>query len=287
MIVVMFCQNYFAQSDSLFKAQELCNQKKYTEAIKVIDKAILNTETATDAATWHIRAFAYIQTYKQQGAANTQKINLLDTAISSAIKSNFLDDKKEYLENNNAFIKNGSTTYYKLAVFQINDSLNAGKSEFFYNKYKKYYKIIDPSFDFKAKDIEYYNVVGGQFEDLYIKNNFNKNYGDITKTALLKVLDLDPKNISANINLGILYYNQGAALMNELDYDAQLDKLDVIQDNAAKLFKQSLPFMLKVYELEPKDKRVIEGLEGIYSALLDEAKSNEFKRKKEALNNNK
>ena len=75
--------------------------------------------------------------------------------------------------------------------------------------------------------------------------------------------------------------------MNELDYDAQLDKLDVIQDNAAKLFKQSLPFMLKVYELEPKDKRVIEGLEGIYSALLDEAKSNEFKRKKEALNNNK
>lgn len=287
MIMVMFCQNYFAQSDSLFKAQELCNQKKYTEAINVIDKAILNTETATDAATWHIRAFAYIQTYKQQGAANTQKINLLDTAISSAIKSNFLDDKKEYLENNNAFIKNGSSAYYKLAVIQLNDSLNANKSERFYNQYKKHYKVIDPIFDFKAKDIEYYSALGTVFSDLYSNNNFKQSYGDIAKTALQKVLELDPKNISANINLGIIYYNQGATLMREMDFGTPMDQLDVIQDNAAKLFKQSLPFMLKVYELNPEDKKVLLGLEGIYEGLYDEVKANEFKNKLNALNNKK
>ena len=42
--------------------------------------------------------------------------------------------------------------------------------------------------------------------------------------------------------------------------------------------------MMKVYELQPKDARAIEGIAGIYSALLDEEKANEFKQKKEALN---
>jgi hypothetical protein len=154
----------------------------------------------------------------------------------------------------------------------------------FFLKYKKYTTILNPTFEFKPKDIEYYNTMGSIFADKYMKNNFNQKYGDIAKYALLKVLELDNKNISANINLGILYYNQGATLMKMMDYDVDLAQLDVIQENAKKLFKQSLPFMIKVYELDPKAERALEGLQGIYSALLDEEKANEFKQKKEALN---
>jgi lipopolysaccharide biosynthesis regulator YciM len=117
-----------------------------------------------------------------------------------------------------------------------------------------------------------------------MRNNFNQKYGDVAKYALLKVLETDSKNISANINLGILYYNQGATLMRMMDYDVDLAQLDVIQENAKKLFKQSLPFMIKVYELDPKAEKAIESLQGIYSALLDDEKANEFKQKKEALN---
>jgi hypothetical protein len=32
--------------------------------------------------------------------------------------------------------------------------------------------------------------MGGIFEDMYMKNNFNQKYGDVAKTALLKVLDI-------------------------------------------------------------------------------------------------
>ena len=112
-----------------------------------------------------------------------------------------------------------------------------------------------------------------------MKNNFNQKQGEIAKTSLQKVLDIDSKNISANINLGILYYNQGATLMRMMDYDVDLAQLDIIQENAKKLFKQSLPFMIKVYELDPKTEKALESLEGIYSALLDEEKANEFKQK--------
>jgi hypothetical protein len=166
----------------------------------------------------------------------------------------------------------------------LQDSLNSSKSEEYYLKYKKYTTVFDPTFDFKQKDINYYNTTGSTFEDLYMRNNFNQKYGDVAKNALLKVLEIDSKNISANINLGILYYNQGATLMRMMDYDVDLAQLDVIQENAKKLFKQSLPFMIKVYELDPKAEKALESLQGIYSALLDDEKANEFKQKKEALN---
>ena len=45
--------------------------------------------------------------------------------------------------------------------------------------------------------------------------------------------------------------------------------------------------MMKVYELDPKAERALESLQGIYSALLDDVKANEFKQKKEALEKQK
>jgi tetratricopeptide (TPR) repeat protein len=283
-LLVCVCHNFYAQTDLLFEAQKLCNEKKFDQAIPLIEKVILHPETKNDPASWHIRSYAYIQAYKQTGAVNTAKINLLNTAISSAIKSKELDTDKGYLENNNAFIKNGANTYYKISTILLQDSLDNVKSEEYYNKYKESTKLFDPTFDFKQQDIKYYNTTGSIFEDRYMRNNFNQKYGDVAKTALLKVLDIDSQNISANINLGILYYNQGATLMRMMDYDVDLAQLDVIQENAKKLFKQSLPFMIKVYQLDPKAEKALESLQGIYSALLDDEKANEFKQKKEALN---
>ena len=283
-LMVAFCHTSYAQNDLLFEAQKLCNEKKFEAAIPMLEKAIVHPETKNDPAAWHIRSYAYLQFYKQAGTGNTSKIYLLDTAMASALISMKLDSNKGYLENNNAFVKNGAATYYKVSTILLQDSFNTSKSEQFFLKYKKYTTILNPTFEFKPKDIEYYNTMGSIFADKYMKNNFNQKYGDIAKYALLKVLELDNKNISANINLGILYYNQGATLMKMMDYDVDLAQLDVIQENAKKLFKQSLPFMIKVYELDPKAERALEGLQGIYSALLDEEKANEFKQKKEALN---
>ncbi|MCD6017146.1 MAG: hypothetical protein K0S53_267 [Bacteroidetes bacterium] len=283
-LLVFVCQHVCAQTDLLFDAQKLCQEKNYEQAIPMIEKVIVHSETTADPSSWHIRSFAYLQTYKQMGTSNIPKVHLLDTSMTSALMSMKLDTAKVYLENNNAFIKNGAAIYYKIATILLQDSVNTTKSEQFYMNYKKHTAIINPDFDFRQKDIEYYNTTGSIFADMYMKNNFNQKYGDIAKSALLKVLELDNKNISANINLGILYYNQGATLMRMMDYDVDLAQLDVIQENAKKLFKQSLPFMIKVYELDPKAEKALESLQGIYSALLDEEKANEFKQKKEALN---
>ncbi|MCC6181700.1 MAG: hypothetical protein IT237_07700 [Bacteroidia bacterium] len=286
-LLICIAHNFYAQNDLLMEAQKLCQEKKYEQAIYIIDKTVLHSETKDDPAVWHIRSFAYIQTFKQINLPTQAKTYLLDTAMVSVQKSIKLDAKKEYYENNMAFIKSASSSYYKLATILLKDSLNDVKADTNYFKYKKYYAIYSPEFDFKEKDIAYYTAKGSMFAELYIKNNFNQRYGDVAKAALLKVLELDPKNISANMNLGVLYYNQGATLMRMMDYDIDLSQLDVIQENAKKLFKQSLPFMIKVYELNPKESKALEGLEGIYNALLDEAKANEFKQKKEEIQKQK
>ncbi len=269
------------------EAQDLCNSKQFDKVIPIIDKVILHPETKNDPASWHFRSYAYLQYYKQVGLNNSSRVSLLDTSVRSAVQSIILDKDNTYKDNNVAFIKNAATCYYKLCITLLQDSLNPTKSEACYLKYRKYTAVFNPEFDFKEKDIEYYKATGSLFADMYVKNNFNQKYGDIAKVALQKVLELDPKNIAANINLGILYYNQGATLMRMMDYDVDLAQLDVIQENAKKLFKQSLPFMIKVYELDPKNKKALESLQGSYSALMDEEKANEFKQKKEALTEQK
>ncbi len=273
----------YAQTDLLMDAQKLCNEKKFNEAIPLIEKALQNPEIKTDAGAYQIRAYAYIQAYRQLGVGNTTNLYMVDTAVVSAQRSIKYDAVKEFTQNNESFIKNAGVIYYKLCTIQLQDSLNAQKSEIYYNKFKTYTTLINPTFDFKTRDLEYYNTTGSTFADLYMKNNFKQIYGDVAKSALLKVLDIDNKNISANINLGILYYNQGATLMKMLDYDTDLAQLEVVQENAKKLFKQSLPFMIKVYELDPKAENALESLTGIYTALLEQEKAAEFKQKQEDL----
>lgn len=286
LLLLCFCAK--AQTNLLMEAQDLSNSRQFDKAMPLLDKVILHPETKDDPASWHIRSYVYLQSFKQAGnLSNAQKVTLLDVAVKSAEQSMLLDKDNTYRENNNGFIKSAAAGYYKLCISFLQDSLDAQRSEECYNKYRKNTALVNPEFSFKEKDIEYYKATGSLFSDLYVKNNFNQKYGDIAKAALLKVLDLDPKNIAANINLGILYYNQGATLMRMSDYDMDLTQLDVVQENAKKIFKQSLPFMIKVYELDPKNKKALEGLQGIYSALMDDEKANEFKLKKEALNDQK
>lgn len=284
-LVLMSVQNY-AQTDSLFKAQDLCSQKRFEEAIRVIDPVVYHADTKDNPHAWHIRAFAHLQYYKSKGSGNTRYLNHLDTALKSSVISDRLDQTQEFKQNNSNFIKNGSIIYYKLCSTFLQDSLNYDKAQIYFDRYKKSTAIIEPNFDFKAKDIEYYTAAGSTFSEKYMEN-FDPKYGEVAKAALLKVLELDPKNIKANLNLGVIYYNQGATLMRQMDYDIDLNQLDVIQENAKKLFKQSLPFMTQVYELNPRDKRVLEGLQGIYYSLNEFDKSNEFKQKLEQAQNQK
>ena len=279
-LMVFCCVNVSCgQEDKLIDAQKLIQEKKYSQAIYILEQATRHEETKNDPQTYYFRAIAYNNYYKQLGNMLPSTCVLLDTSLSSALRSIRLNADSELKKENLVVVENVAKKYFAIAKYYLMDTVKRDDfiSEAYYQKFKKTTLIIDPKFNFKENDVNYYNAVGGIYADLFSKTSDSK-YSDVGKSALLNVLEIDPKNIQANMNLGILYYNQGAKIIREIDYDTGFQNLDVVQDNAAKLFKQSEPYMIRVYQLGTKDKKVLEGLEGIYHGLNDEEQARKYNK---------
>ena len=269
----------FSQIEKLERVMNCIKSKDINCAKSAVDSAFMSAEVRADAQAWYYRAFVYYELAKKD------KFNInsafRDTSLNSIRISNLMKPEPAVIDGNKAILKKHSEGYYNMGIKYLYDSLSYEKTNLAYKKHKSYYAMVDSTFDFKAKDIEYFNSVGAFFTELFGANTTKSEYGEYGKLALLKVLDIDPKNVSATFNLGIIYYNQGVNLINSMDIDTPLDKLEVIQDNSTKLFKQSLPFMSKVYQLDPKNMKALEGLRQIYQALNDTEKSLEFNKKLE------
>lgn len=282
-LLLGFSTTAFGQLDKLERADGLYRAKNFESARTAIDSALMDKEVKLNPQAWQLKSAIYYELNKKY-----EQFKLNSAYRDSSIKAVFISNSimstspKQYsveLEYNNKVIKNHAAIYHKICKKYLEDSLNYEKSNAAYKKFKELFVKVDSTFDFKAKDIEYYSAVGSKFADKYKEDNTKTQYGEIAKIALMKVLDLDPKNVSATFNLGIVYYNQGVNLINQMSIDTPLDQLEVIQDNSSKLFKQSLPFMDKVYQLDPKNTKALEGLRQIYQALNDNEKSLEFNKK--------
>jgi tetratricopeptide (TPR) repeat protein len=278
-VSILLSSGSFAQFDQLNRVMDCIKAKDVNCAKNAVDSAFMSPEVRKDAQAWYYRAFVYYELAKKD------KFNInsafRDTSLNAIKVAHSLKPEPPVLDATKQITKKHAEIYYNMCIKYLYDSLNYDRSSSAYRKYKEQYSSVDSTVDFRNKDIEYYSAVGSHFSDLFNNNNTRTEYGEAGKLALMKVIELDPKNVSANINLGIIYYNQGVNLINSMDIDTPLDKLEVIQDNSTKLFKQSLPFMSKVYQLDPKNVKALESLRQIYQALNDTEKSLEFNKKLE------
>ena len=278
-LIVAWNVNGFAQVDKLNRAQDLYQvAKKPDLALPVIDSVVQHPDTKKDFIAWTLRAFIYHDVYKRTDKTKLYSA-LRDTIISSVKMSNSLKPDAEYKKNNDNLMRVMAGTYFNLAKNLLQDSLNAKRSQFAYSKSKELTLIIKPDSNFKARDVEYYNTVGGIFSDLFNKDNNNAKNQEIAKVALLKVLELQADNASANMNLGLMYYNHAANLVKSLDYGADISQIDVIQESIIKLAKQAEPLIYNVYKSNNKNPKAVEGLYLIYRMLNENAKMEQFKLK--------
>jgi hypothetical protein len=273
----------FAQNDKLNRAQQLLQDKNADQAKLAIDSVVIHPETKGDYVSWTTRAYIYFEIYKR---ADKQKLNssLRDTILSSLKRSNSLKPDETFATNNKKLLSNIAAGYFNLSKTLLMDSVNYKRSLVAYNRFKENYLLAEPGTNFAARDIEYYLAVGSLYSDIFNKNNKNTDAQETAKLALLKVLDMQPENPSANINLGIMYYNQAVNLGKELDYGASFNQIDVVQENIIKLAKQSEQFIIKVYKIDNKNVKAVEALHSIYKMLNDKAKEEDFKKKCKELN---
>jgi hypothetical protein len=281
-ILVLVSAGIYGQEEKLSRAQQLHRMKNTEQAQLAIDSVILHPQTRNDFISWTTRAYIYFDLYKR---ADKLKLNsaLRDTIVSSLKMSNLLQPDSGFVSNNKKLLINLAANYFNISKSLLQDSINEERSEIAYNRFKELYNLADPGVNLAAKDIEYNLAVGSVYSAIFIKDNNETKAHNTAKVALLKVLEMQPENPAANINMGLMYYNQAVNLSKSLDYGADFSQIDIVQENMVKLAKQAEQFIYKVYSNDNKNVKAVEALYYIYRMLNETTKSDDFKKKGEEL----
>ncbi len=281
-----------AQDDPLRMAAVYLQNGQLDSAKIVLDQLSGDPSATNNASVWYLRGFVYKTIYNKHEKSNMQSLSRLE-ALRSFRHSLSMDTSQAGIDENKKNIKYLTTTLYNDASISLDSSDYKLGIETF-EQFKQYYILIDTSQNaIKQYDVKFLLALGSVYSKIFegdkklkaeileaSKNKKNEFLG-LAKDAYTKVLILDPNNITANYNMGILYYTQAINLINQLDYGVDIRTLNDTQDNSITLFKESLPFMEKSYKLDPNREETLYGLSGIYFSLNEIEKSNEYKKKLE------
>lgn len=237
-----------------------------------------------DPDVWYWRGIIYYEMYKRHEITNTASPHRL-TALNSFETSLSMDSDSARIQLSRAYLKSIASRFYNDAVATL-DTVNYATSVSCYQNYRKAVLLSDPKFDIKKKDTEFYLALASTYLTIYnVDKKANAEFFDSTRNTYMRVLTIDPNNYSANYNLGVLFWNKGVDLMYDIDYDDSLGMVFDVQDRSVELFKQSLPFAEKAYEMEPKREETLIVLSGIYYSLNEFEKSDKYKEMLDNLRN--
>jgi hypothetical protein len=285
LIVSMLTSSIFGQfvgrdhlSVSLFYLQktELDSAKKY------IDLAVQDESLNTTAKAWYYKGYIYKDLYKSKEKTNKTSPLRLESISAFEIMLG-KDGKEEFSESTNKILKYEASTLYNDAARML-DPENYKLAESNYEVFKKAMVLADPNVDLRARDVKFKLALASMLNrPAESTSGLDSSQAFLVKNLYLEVLALDTNNPGANYNLAILYYNEAADVINNMDYDVDLLELDRIQDYCTEIFLKSLPFMKKSYDLQYKRKETLVGLSNIYYGLNDMEKSEFYKKELEDL----
>lgn len=274
-----------AQTDSIAAASRYIQNGELDKAKTAIDAAATHAETSDKAQTWYLRGFIYKEIYKKQETGNKTSPARMES-LESFKRSVQLDtadgqDNKRNIKFIAAFFFNDAASVLLTDTLPLQEYSNALSN---YEKYKEAMLIVDPNSGFKENDIYIALNLANVYYKIYDRDRVkNEPFFEQAKELYIKALEIDSNNASANYHLAILYYNKAVNIIKDLDYDLDMLALMGIQEKTVEVFKQSLPYMEKAYQLNPQKKQTLIGLMGIYHGLNDDKKSNEIKAKLDSL----
>ncbi len=265
-------------SVSLFYMQkaELDSAKKY------IDLSITDENLNTTAKTWYYRGFIYKELYKKKEKNNkTSPFRII--SIESFKKMLTLAGKDEFTESTFKILKYEASTLYNDAARML-DPQNYKTAITNYAIFRSTMLLINPGTDLKSRDVKFKLALASMLNrPAETQAGIDSAQAVQIKKLYLEILSMDPNNPGANYNLAILYYNEAADIINNMDYDMDIMKLNEVQDHCIEIFLEGLPYMKKSYELGYKRRETLIGLSNIYYGLNDSEKSEQYKKELEDL----
>jgi hypothetical protein len=283
MIIMSFAASaQFIGKDHLSVALYYMQKSELDSAKKYVDLSANDSTLNTTAKTWYYRGFVYKDLYKKVQKSDKQSPYRL-TAIESFGKMKSLPGSDEFAESTSKILKYLASTLYNDAVRSLDpENYKVAISNF--DLYKSAMQESNPGVDLKAKDVQFKMALASMLN----KPADTEEGLDSAQTVYIKglyseILAIDPDNSGANYNLATLYYNEAADIINNMDYDMDIIKLNEIQDHCIEIFLKGLPYMKKAYDLNYKRKETLIGLSNIYYGLNDIEKSEEYKKELEEL----
>lgn len=270
----------FIGRDDLSVALFYLQKTEFDSAQKYIDKSSIDEELGATAKTWYYRGYIYKELYKKKEKADKESPLRLES-IAAFEKMLQMDGKEEFLESANKILKYQGTTLYNDAARMLNPQ-EYKKAESNYKLFKKTMLLASPQIDLRARDVKFKLALASMLNrPAESSEGLDSLQAAMVKGLYLEVLNLDSNNAAANYNLAILYYNEAADIINNMDYDMDILQLNEVQDYCIEIFLEGLPFMKKSYDLQYKRKETLVGLSNIYYGLNDMGKSEFYKKELE------
>lgn len=279
---LLLCTNSLLAQNKLTNAIYSLKNNELDKAKQLIDAAAEDTLFSDDGVTWYFRGFIYKNLFKEREAKNPDS-DFREKSVEFFRKSLELESEGTYADGSKKGLAYLAQTYYNQAVVLFTKE-GYEKAIRNYEKYKELIREVQGEEDFREKDIMFKMALATTF-GRFAEEDSTETEGYLNKAKELyeEVLAMDSNNVSANYNMGIIYYNEGVEIVQNMDYSLDLFELNAVQDQIIELFKQSLPYMLKAYKLNPRRKETLIGLQGIYFSLNDIEKSDAFKKELEDL----
>jgi len=237
----------FAQVNAqVAKAAELCAEKKYDEALAQIDEGFKSNDLNSDPNAWYVKGFILKELYKQK-EANQRQSNYRYRSVAALKKAREFDANLEFAANIDAALQFIAFTYFNDALLRSAEMDSESENEpiDLYKKFEELYKgseaeLKDLKVEFNSKMAE------GHYRN-WIKNTEDNHHYALCLDYYSKVLGLDNRNCTANLNLAIVNYNQGVYMIRKIG--AQTDMMDLIsiQDESVKKFKSAIPYAQQAF----------------------------------------
>ena len=228
------------------KAAELCAEKKYDEALAQIDEGFKSNDLNSDANAWFVKGFILKELYKQQ-EANQRQSNYRYRSVAALTKAREFDANLEFATNIDAALQFIAFTYFNDALLRSAEMDSESENEpiELYKKFQELYKGSEP--ELKGLQLEFNSKMAEGHYRNWIKNTEDAHHYSLCLEFYSKVLELDNRNCTANLNLAIVNYNQGVYMIRKIG--AQTDMMDLIsiQDESVKKFKSAIPYAQQAF----------------------------------------
>lgn len=271
----------FAQPAALVEANRLYQAGDLSGARTILDNAVKDPIIGRGPEVWVLRGFVYKDLFKTRPGGSGAD-SLRNEALSSLFTCTVLDTAGQFTQSSVQAYDFLCKTQYNDAARALND-LDDVRALALYAEYKQNVLRANPGHDLSGRDVEFNNALGTVYTKRFNQDREDTTWFDRAVALYHRVLAIDPDNYGANYNLATLYYNRGVYNIQRINAGTDLPTIGQVQEVSKVFFLQALPYMEKAHLMNPLRRETLLGLEGIYYSLQDADKSEEFRHKYEAL----